>query len=408
MSFITKYTDRVKKYGRKYVWTIILHNKVYYPIDDLILRISSQLYKKRKLENFIIIESHNDFDCNGGAFYNFLIKNNYNEKYKIIWFLKNGVPDSLPNNVCAFNIYKPSFKKSYYNCVAKYLVSDDVVTKKINPEQISVYLSHGAFGLKDTHGLINVGDKVDYLISPSEGVDNIIADQWSVTDSEKQLVHLGYPSEDIFYQECCNEYYKITDRKYTKTILWMPTFRQGLGFQRQDTKAPLPYGIPLITSLNDYRRLDNYLREKDMLLVVKLHPMQNLKLIEALEQTNNIKCLSANNTKHYHLDTYRLMKFADALLSDYSSVAYSFLHLKKPIGYVLSDLDDYSIGVCVDNIDEYLVGERIISFDDLLNYLDDVASNNDKYENERERLSKFLFKYHDGNSCERLAKFLKL
>lgn len=47
------------------------------------------LYKRKKLLDVIIIESHNDFDSNGGAFYDYLIKNNFNAKYKIVWLLKN-------------------------------------------------------------------------------------------------------------------------------------------------------------------------------------------------------------------------------------------------------------------------------------------------------------------------------
>lgn len=408
MSVFNKYYSRVKKYGRKYVWTIIRQNKIYIPIDGLILKLSTKLYKHHKMEDIIIIESHNDFDCNGGAFYEYLIENKLNSKYKIVWLLKNKLPESLPENVVAYNIYKPSFKKSYYNCISKYLLSDNVVTKKVNPHQISIYLSHGAFGLKNTHGLINVGDEVDYLLSPSERIDSILADQWTVKKPKEQLIHIGYPSEDVFYHECKNDYNALTDKPFKKIVLWMPTFRQGLGFQRQDTKNPLPYGIPLITSIDEYHELNEFLREKDMLLVIKLHPMQNLKMIESLKGTDNIKWLSADDMKMLKLDTYRLMKHADALLSDYSSVAYSFLHLNKPIGYVLSDLDDYSIGVCVDNVDEYLVGERIFSINDLLVFLDNVVENNDIYGNERERLSKFLFKYHDGKSCERLVEFLKL
>ena len=46
-------------------------------------------------------ESHNDFDSNGGAFYNYLIQNEYNKKYKIVWLIKHkeSLNVQLPKNV---------------------------------------------------------------------------------------------------------------------------------------------------------------------------------------------------------------------------------------------------------------------------------------------------------------------
>ena len=77
------YTE-YKKFGAQHALKIVLD--IYFRISQIIF-----LYftKMKPLKNIIIIESHNDFDCNGGAFYNYLIKNNYNEKYLIVWLLKN-------------------------------------------------------------------------------------------------------------------------------------------------------------------------------------------------------------------------------------------------------------------------------------------------------------------------------
>ena len=67
--------------------------------DKYFLKIIKKLYMNNPLEYIIIIESHNDFDSNGGAFFDYLIKNGYNKKYKIIWFLRNKCPKNLPENV---------------------------------------------------------------------------------------------------------------------------------------------------------------------------------------------------------------------------------------------------------------------------------------------------------------------
>ena len=67
----------LKKNGLKHFFEVIYR----YKIDALIRKILMVFLKNRPIEDVIVIASHNDFDCNGGAFYDYLIKNNYNKKY---------------------------------------------------------------------------------------------------------------------------------------------------------------------------------------------------------------------------------------------------------------------------------------------------------------------------------------
>ena len=48
-----------------------------YKLNIIYCKFINLFFKNKKLLNMIIIESHNDFDCNGGAFYDYLVKNNY-------------------------------------------------------------------------------------------------------------------------------------------------------------------------------------------------------------------------------------------------------------------------------------------------------------------------------------------
>ena len=69
MNFI-KY---VRKNGIRRTINVLWRYKIEMLFEKIVLKIT----KNKKLKNIIVIESHNDFDCNGGAFYNYLIKNNY-------------------------------------------------------------------------------------------------------------------------------------------------------------------------------------------------------------------------------------------------------------------------------------------------------------------------------------------
>ena len=76
MNVIKKLKIKISKYGIRYVVTFIIKNKIYILIDQVIFWISKRLFENETLKNSIIIESHNDFDSNGGALYEYLIENN--------------------------------------------------------------------------------------------------------------------------------------------------------------------------------------------------------------------------------------------------------------------------------------------------------------------------------------------
>lgn len=177
-----------------------------YKINIILQKIMKLFLYYKPLENIIIIESHNDFDCNGGAFYEYLISNNYNKKYKIIWLLKNDYIPVLPPNVTCFNLFKPSIRKSYYIARAKLLVADSDITSKIREDQVSIFFDHGAIALKNvTQFYSKLADKVDYILSPSSNYDEVLCKQFCIKCPNEKMLHFGYPSEDIYFHECENE-----------------------------------------------------------------------------------------------------------------------------------------------------------------------------------------------------------
>ena len=98
-----KIVSYLKKNGLKHTFDVIYM----YKIDIIIQKVIKVFFGRKPLQDIIVIESHNDFDCNGGAFYNYLIKNEYNKKYKIVWAIKHpeGVSHVLPENVDWYAAY---------------------------------------------------------------------------------------------------------------------------------------------------------------------------------------------------------------------------------------------------------------------------------------------------------------
>lgn len=394
----------IKHNGLKQVVNVIYQ----YKIDIFIQKIILKFLKNQKLKNVIVIESHNDFDTNGGAFYEYLISKGYNENYKIVWLLKNPKlkPSKLPKNVLCVPENKPSIKKDYYKCIAKVLTYDQDCCPKLRDEQCSIYFTHGSIGLKDCTGSIILPKDLNYYLTSSDFIAPIVAREYLFSYPNDKQVICGYPEHDIFYDGKKGDLEKITQRKFKKTILWMPTFRISIG-NRHDSIAEQKLGIPLIATLDEYKRLDNELQKRDILLLIKIHPKQNVSNL-MIYSTDNIIVLTGKKVKELGVDNIRLMKDVDALISDYSSAAYDFLHVDKPIAYDFSDLEYYTRGLVVEDPHIMMAGHEIRNIDDLQKFIKSIDKGEDLYKDERKLLFDKIYKYHDGNSCKRIAELLNL
>ena len=89
---IRHYRIKIKNMG----FVAAVGKSIDYRLDCFVMWFAKQIYAKTPLLDTIVLESHNDFDSNGGAFYDYLIKKGYNKKYKIVWMLNNPKPNDLP------------------------------------------------------------------------------------------------------------------------------------------------------------------------------------------------------------------------------------------------------------------------------------------------------------------------
>lgn len=378
-------------------------------IDMLFCSIIKLFVRNKPLKKTIILASHNDFDNNGGAFYEYLIANRYNKKYRVVWLCRNSqyIPKRLPENVVCYPWHTFKWQRYMEICTAKYFLADDWIQEKVRAEQMSIYCTHGIGGLKNVHGKIRIPKSVDYILASTNGYNPILAYQLSVSYPNKRFVSLGYPADDLLYSDDKSELQKITTQKFKKIVLWMPTFRKFKWGNRFDGTRSQPLGIPLVSNLDEYNKLNDLLKELDILLIIKLHPMQDISSI-SISSLSNIEILDGEIVKEKRIDNYRLMRCTDALISDYSSAAGDYLHLDKQIAYVFDDIDEYRLGLICENLEDHTAGDFIYSIKDMKEFLRKVHLEDDKYKMKRERLRSRIFEYSDGNSCKRLAEFMEL
>lgn len=396
----------IKEKGIRRAWFVFYHIKC----DIIQRKILYALKAKKKLQNIIIIESHNDFDCNGGALYDYMIKEKVNKKYRIVWLVKNRIPTNLPENVICFKLNKPNWKKNKMITLAKYLFFDECFIENCRSDQIVIYLTHGGITFKNVKGKIVIPEHISYILSPSKSYDKIMCENYSIPYPNNRMLHFGMPKNDCLFNNNDNskELSKLTDCDYDNVFLWMPTFRRMAGTDRNDSCRDYPFGLPLISSQNEFIKLSNYLIKINSFLIIKLHPNQDLTQIISIPQYENIIILSDNKCKEMGINTYKLMSSATAMISDYSSSAYSYLLLDRPIAFTLDDLQDYERGFVVEDFKKILPGELIYTIGDLLSFFANVSNDFDKHAEARSKMLDWLYDYKDGNSCKRLLEFLSL
>ncbi len=406
MSLIEKVVTQVKRYGISSVTQRVLQNKIYPPLDRLCMGVMKRLTKNKPLQDTIILESHNDFDTNGGGLYRYLIAQGHNRNYRIVWFLRNKKPKNLPENVLAFNMFRPSFRKAYYLCTAKIISIDHVFPPKVRNDQKLFYLTHGPFCLKAVSGKVCMPEGLDYYLCPSKAVAEIHASQLGQDYPNKRELILGFPVHDVLYSQEKGDLHKLTDKAFSKVLLWMPTFRRSkVHLKRIDSKMEQPMGIPIIEDEQSYQALNSALAKENALLIIKIHPMQDLTYVK-VKSLSNILVLDGMAMKRFGIDNYRLMKDTDALISDYSSAANDYLHTGKPVAYTMDDAGCFGSGFIVDDVTTMTAGPFIRNQEDFWEFVKQVLSGEDAYREKRQQLLKTIFDYRDGNSAQRLCRFM--
>ena len=185
----------------------------------------------------------------------------------------------------------------------------------------------------------------------------------------------------------------------------MPTWRNWIKSENlkiEDTE----YFKNIIGLLTD-EKLNDFLKKQGIILNLYIHQLMH----DYLGNFGNIGL--GENVKLLPKDaeiTKELMK-AKILITDYSSVAYDFYYLNKPIIFFQFDKEEYmsKVGSYVD-LDNELFGKGAYTVDECVKDIIEISDNNFKYDEQTEKKSenlkeKFL-KYTDKDNCKRVYELI--
>lgn len=318
--------------------------------------------------NNVIFASFPDYTDNTRYMYEYM-RNNSSKNLVLILNNKDMLKILREKNIECY--YKNSLKGIFKIITSKYILASHGEFLGIKSKnQIYVNLWHGMPFKKmgvlekkyiDSKETSNCYKKVNYLIATSEITRLSMAACFNMP-ANKILV-TGQPRNDVFNNDIENFYLDniIEFNKYKKIIVYIPTFRNGLG--RVDGSMSKDNILNLISY--DEKELQNFLEKNNFLLLVKLHPREELKLKN--KEKRNIKILDSEELNKNLISTNELLKKSDLLITDYSSVYFDYLLTDKPIIFTETDIDTYKEkrGIIYDNPDFWRPGGKVSNLKDL-------------------------------------------
>ncbi len=360
----------------------------------------------------IILESNPDLACNTYELYRYMINNGVNEKFKITWQVKE--PDLYKNNA-PYNVYfikkdpmtlRDKWESYKRNNRAQVLVACNKYCEKkfTSKKQLNLYIMHGSpvKKVKFIYEPLNC----DYVITQSNFFNEHVIKTFMM--KPEQVIDTGFPRNDQMFSQYDSMKKIYPDyQSFEKVIAWVPTFRQHSDHKRIDCDFDFPLGIPIIYSADDMIELNDFLVNKNVLIIYKPHPAQNLDLIKDIG-CSNVRFLYSSDLSEYGIQTNEFLAQTDAMIGDYSGIYYDYLLLDKPIGITL---DDYSAfkeqsGMVYGLDSNILVGEYIYNFEELKTFIISVVEGKDEKYNERKKIKALTNKYTQIGATEDLFNFI--
>ncbi len=288
--------------------------------------------------------------------------------------------------------------------------NDPAMAALLHPARI-IQLWHGiplkAIGMPEVESPVNMTpEKATYLQTMYSGYDTVVSTSPFFTEKAfarafraERFIETGYPRNDVLLRNPNRDdmigvdaelYGRIARMKKEgwKLLVFMPTFRDGGGGPIEDGMLDLP-------------RLHEFGRRHKVLTLLKLHPYVESQLHGRFPETLFLAPASS--------DAYPLLRLADVLLTDYSSVYFDFLLTGRPIVFYPYDFERYVSRdrALLFDYREMTPGPDVRTPDELFAALEAVlARGEDAYAAARQSLAALAFAHQDAEAAARFGAYV--
>lgn len=219
-----------------------------------------------------------------------------------------------------------------------------------------------------------------YLISSSEEITKIYISAFRI--KEDKIFELGQPRNDVYFDKTLEDEDFPGLYKEKNVILYMPTHRN-----KGETKL-------LAKDLFDLKLLDEFCEKNNTIFLIKKH-FYHANEIEDISEYKNIIDITNEN-----FDSQLLLKYADILITDYSSCYIDYLLLDRPIIFYSFDYMEYTVNDRELYFDYSSVtpGLKVDNFKGLFSSLNKlIIDKNDEFINERKVIKNLFYNKENQN-----------
>ena len=292
---------------------------------------------------------------------------------------------------------------------AKAIVDSNRGIHKNKKGTYRLFARHGA-PLKNCDWYFDDLGEMDCCLSLSENM--LEAEKKLFRGKPPRFVHLGFPVHDQLFDDVdlheTGFWKKLTghDGRPAKIIGWMPTYRQHRMDANRDSDSPVfPFGVPLLRTEDDFRRLNGLLRRENILLAIQMHHAQAANFPR--QRYSNIVMIDPVLKAEMDIPNSRLMQEFDALVTDYSGAYHEFILLDRPVAISVDDYEAYAKnpGFALDFFD-WVKGEYLETAADLERFVENVAQGRDAAREERRAATRRIHNHLDNQSTKRVTDLL--
>lgn len=362
-------------------------------------------------KEYVIFEAFPNFNGSPWLIYQEFICRKIAKKYKFVWAV-NSSEKMLQGVRCEILVGKMSLKQKiralYILSKAKLIIDSNRYVRKRNPKTYRLYTQHAAPLKRAFEYTFGLGS-VEAVLSLSS--EMALYEKEIFPTAKGNFVVLGYPSNDDLFKSVDlyeNSFWSIvakTEFKFNKIIGWMPTYRQHRNGGTLGSNYVFPYGVPLFQKIEEFEKVNAFLKDKNILLAVQMHHAQADNFPKQIY--SNIVLIPPALKQEVGISNANLMSNFDAMITDYSGAYHEYLLLNRPIALSIDDYDEYAKnpGFSIDYFD-LIKGVYLRDTSDLIHFIEDVANGVDSAKEEREKSLRRIHKYTDGQSTKRVVDFL--
>ena len=355
---------------------------------------------------WLLMDKADRADDNGEAFFRYLISLGKKSGCRPVFAAGKGSPDYKRLQKTGKVVPYLSWRHKLIHLFAQHTISGYSHEEVCSPflsysycygdllcQNKVVFLQHGITQNNVSNGLNRYKKNYALFVTATKRErDSIVKDNYGY--EPEQIVQTGFPRFDLLYSDT------------HKIITVMPTWDRKLcgRFIPEQSRWELLPGFErskyyqFYNTLLTDERLFSALEKHGYRIQFLVHPVF-LPYVDLFKVDKRVKVLHGDVT-------YRKIFAESALITtDYSSVAFDFAYLKKPVIYTQFQPVHYEKGYFDYERDGFGEVEHTVAgtIDRLIEYMENDCRLKEKYE---ARVNDF-FQYHDKKNCERVYKAIR-